>query len=93
MPEATKTFLMPGSFRDGLHQLDQGAMVGAQQLADRRMDAAQPAAFGFDLGPAAAHLIHVGRRAADVADHALEVRDRPSSGGFRRSPTPGCGFG
>ena len=63
----------PGSSRAACIKSHERAVIGAQQLADRRMHAAQPAALGFDLGPRAAHLVHVGRRAADVADHALEI--------------------
>ena len=33
-----------------LHQLDERAVIGAQQLANRRVHAAQPAAACFDLG-------------------------------------------
>ena len=47
-------------------------MVGAEQFADRRMDARQAFALRLDFGPAATHLVHVGRRAADVADRSLE---------------------
>ena len=65
---------MPGIFADSLHQLDQRAVVGAEQLADRRMDAREPLALRLDLGPRAAHLVHVRRRPADVADDALELR-------------------
>ena len=39
MPQATSTFLMPGVLAGLLHQLDERAVIGAQQLADRRMDA------------------------------------------------------
>ena len=38
------------------------------------MHAREPLALRLDFGPGAAHLIHVGRRAADVADDALEFR-------------------
>ena len=38
------------------------------------MHARLPPAFGFDVRPAAAHLVHVGGRAADVADDSLELR-------------------
>ncbi len=48
-------------------------MIGAQQFADRRMHARLPPANGFDLGPRALHLVHVGGGTADVADHAFEI--------------------
>ena len=48
-------------------------MVGPQQLADLGMDARQPLALRLDLGPRARHLVHVGRRAADVGDDAREL--------------------
>ena len=38
------------------------------------MDAREPLALRLDLGPRAAHLVHVGRRAADVGDDARELR-------------------
>ena len=37
------------------------------------MHARQPSADRLDLGPRAAHLVHVRRRPADVADHAFEL--------------------
>ena len=40
------------------------------------MKATQPAAAAADLGPRAVHLVHVGRRPAEVADHAGEPRVR-----------------
>ena len=54
MPLATRTFLMPGSVRALLHQLDERAVIGAEQFADRRMDAGQAPAHGFDFGLRAA---------------------------------------
>ena len=56
------------------HQFLEGAVVGAEQFADRRMHAREPAALGLDVRPGASHLIHVGRRPADVRHRALEAR-------------------
>ena len=74
MPLATQ-HLADARLRAGaFQQVDQRAVIGAEQLADRRMDAGQPFAFRLDFGSRAAHLIHVGGGAADVADDALELR-------------------
>ncbi len=75
------------------HQLDERAVVGAQQLADRRMHARQPFALRLDLGPRAAHLIHVGRRAADVADDAGELRIGGHLADFAAAPIPATATG
>ncbi len=48
-------------------------MIGSQQFTDRRVHARLSAAYGFDLQLDALHLVHVGRRSADVADDALEI--------------------
>ncbi len=53
-----------------LHQVDERAVVGSQQLADLGMDAREPLALGLDLGTSALHLVHVGGGTADVGDHA-----------------------
>ena len=63
-----------GHFADVFHQSDQRAVVGAQELADGRVDARQPPALGLHLRPGAAHRVHVRGRPADVADNALEPR-------------------
>ena len=55
------------------HHLLDRAMIGAEQFADGRMDAGEPAAPGLDFRSGASHLIHVGRRAADVGDGSLET--------------------
>src|SRR5947209_2403163 len=46
---------------------------GSEQLADGRVDARQPLALRLDLGPRAAHLVHVRGRPAHVADDAVEL--------------------
>src|SRR5262249_51917324 len=46
------------------------AMIGAEELADGRVNTRLTLALRFHLGPRAAHLVHVGRRTADVADDA-----------------------
>ena len=79
MPEATSTFLMPSCLRASRIKSISGPwsvpsslqIVGWTQLSRRHLPA--------DLGPAAIHAIHVGRRPADVADHALELRDLRAS--------------
>ena len=52
------------------HQLDQRAVIGTQQLADRRVHARLPPADRLDFRTQALHLIHVRGRSADVADDA-----------------------
>ena len=64
---------MPGISRDFSHQLDDGRMIDAKQLADLRMHTRLTAAFGFDVRLGASHMIHVGGRATDVADDPLEI--------------------
>jgi len=55
------------------HQFDYGGVVDAEQLTNFGMHARLPATDGFDVRSRATHLIHVGGRATDVADHALEI--------------------
>ena len=76
-PEATSTSVDAGD-RAGFRasKLNQRAVVGAEQLADLGMDAREPLADRLDLGPGAAHLVHVGRGAADIGDDA---REKPGS--------------
>ena len=52
------------------------------------MDARQPLALRLDLGPRAAHLVHVRGRPADVADDALELRVGRHLRDFVAGPTP-----
>ena len=70
MPLATRALRMPGSLRALRSNSIERTMVGAEQLADRRMDARQAFALRLDLRAGAAHLVHVRGRSADVADDA-----------------------
>mgnify|MGYP003693654265 CR=1 FL=1 len=63
-------------------QLDRGPVVGAEQLAHRRVDAGEPPAHRLDVGLRAAHPVHVRRRPAEVGDVA---RRSPAS---RRARAP-----
>ncbi len=73
MPEATKTFFTPGVSRASFISSTSGPWsvpsslqtVGWTQLSRRQRASTS--------GRRAAHLVHVGRRAADVADDALEL--------------------
>jgi hypothetical protein len=71
-------------------ELDQGAVVGAEVLADAREDAGQAPARGLDLRVLAGHAVHVGGGAAQVGDGAGEagravadLLDLLEDGGFR----------
>ena len=75
------------------HQVDQRAVAGVQQLADRGMNARKPLALRLDLGPAAFHLVHVGRRPAQVRDHARERLVLPHLAQLVRAPIPATATG
>ena len=76
MPHAMRTRFTPGDGARLAHQVDRRAVVGAEQDADLRVHAGQPPADRLDLGPRAAHLVHVRGRPAEIADRPLEVRRR-----------------
>ena len=52
-------------------ELDGGRVVGVEELADSGVHAREPATDRFDLRLGAAHAVHVGRGAADVADDSV----------------------
>ena len=65
-----------------LQQPDQRPMIGGQPRADRRPEAAQPPALLAHFRLRAAHLVHVGGRAAEVADRAREAGLRGHAADF-----------
>ena len=87
MPEATSACFTPGCRRAAFKQSHQRPVIGGQQRADRRVQAAQPPALLAHLRPRAVHLVHVGRRAAEVADRAREIGLARPCGGSRRGST------
>ena len=76
---------MPCSLRTSLHQIDERAVVGDQVLADARVHAGEPAARALDLLVLAAHLVHVGGRAAEVGDRRRGSRPCARSARTSRS--------
>ena len=68
-----KHFLDTGQLSSLPHKLDHGLMVDPKELTDFRMDAGLSPADRFDLRSGAAHVVHVGRGASDVADDAFEI--------------------
>ncbi len=62
-------------FAAGLaQQLDQRSMIGSKQFTYARVNAGKATAFGFHIGPGAAHLVHVGGGPTHIADHAAKIR-------------------
>ena len=57
----------------GFEQPQERSVIGRQERADFRAKAACPPAFFPCFRPRTVHLIHIGRRAAEVADRAGEV--------------------
>ena len=93
MPDATRTVSMPGTSRLFRIKSISGPWSVSKQLADLGMHARKPLALRLDLGPGAFHLVHVGRRAADVGDHARKDRVPAHPRAARPAPTPATATG
>ena len=75
IPEATKTLRMPGTSRLSFISSTSGPWSVPRSLQTLGWTQREPLALRLDLGLGAAHLVHVGRRAADVGDDPGEAWD------------------
>ena len=66
------TVNVPGTYAT-LDGLNERRVICLEQLADRRVDARLSTADRFDFRLRADHLVHVGGRAADIADDSFEI--------------------